>query len=93
MGLIQQEGLNLAPALLEDLLEVIKLKVLFSWFRADRFQPADRHFFPGFNQVHPPKLTGVAVAQVGAVGEVKNHVGVLINFGAGRLVKVTPLHP
>ena len=93
MPLVEEERLDLPPALLEFVPKEIQLKGLRGRFRTNRLETANLHLIPGSNQGHPAKLPGIVVAELRPVRKLEDNVGMLVNRSADGLAEVLALHP
>ena len=93
VSLVEEEGLNLPPALLKLSFKKVQLKRLWGRFWADRLEATNLHFIPGPNQGHPAKLTGIVLAEFRPVCELEDNMSMLIDWPADGLAEVLPFHP
>ncbi len=91
--LIEEEGLNLSPTLLELCFKEVQLKCLRGRFRTNCFESPNPYFIPGPDQGHPAELSRVVVTELRPIRKLEDDVGVLIDRTADGLAEVLSFHP
>ncbi len=92
MALVKQKWFDFPPASVELMLKKSNRKILWGWFRTDRFQATNLHFISCLHESHPAEFTGIMVAKFGPISKLKNNVSMFINWSTNRLTEILALH-